>query len=47
MYVIDITNLLVLISLKDVPDVDGDRKFDIQTLSVIVGRERVSKLGKG
>ncbi|KAH9715675.1 homogentisate phytyltransferase 1 [Citrus sinensis] len=27
--------------LKDVPDVDGDRKFDIQTLSVIVGRERV------
>ncbi|KAH9715679.1 homogentisate phytyltransferase 1 [Citrus sinensis] len=33
--------LLFFIHIQDVPDVDGDRKFDIQTLSVIVGRERV------
>lgn len=27
--------------LKDVPDVDGDREFGIQTLSVIIGKEKI------
>ncbi|KAH9760452.1 homogentisate geranylgeranyltransferase [Citrus sinensis] len=31
--------------ISDVPDVDGDREFGIQTLSVIIGKEKVFWLG--
>ncbi|GAY45933.1 hypothetical protein CUMW_093120 [Citrus unshiu] len=37
--------LLFYIHIQDVPDVDGDREFGIQTLSVIIGKEKVFWLG--
>lgn len=39
-----VTSLFVINIYQDLHDVDGDKEFGIETLSVKLGKERVSKL---
>lgn len=39
-----VTSLFIINIYQDLHDVDGDKEFGIETLSVKLGKERVSKL---